>query len=335
MAEGPNQKGLYEAAIRSVGYYVPTKEVTNLDLEKLVDTTDEWIVTRTGISKRRFAEENQTTMDLTVHAANDALRKADMDPMEIDLIILGTSSPEMIIPATSCFVQQKIGANRAAAFDVSAACSGFLFALSIAQQFIATGHYKNVMVMGAETLSKYIDWKDRSTCVIFADGAGAAIVSRAQSGHKLIATKIHSDGNNSHLIQIPGGGSRYPASEKTIKERLHYIKMKGNETFKIAVKALEEVAREILEENNYKITDVDVLVPHQANLRIIDFVAKRLKIPKDQVVVNIEKYGNTSAASIPIALGEAIENNRIQKNDLVLMMAFGGGLSWSSSLVRW
>lgn len=329
------RKGLYNVAIKSIGYYVPSREVTNKDLEKVVDTTDEWIVTRTGISSRRLAEESQTTMDLAVVAAQNALKKAGMDAEELDLIILGTSSPEMIIPATSCFVQQKIGATRATAFDISAACSGFLFAMCIAHQFIATGHYKNVMTIGAETLSKYIDWQDRSTCVIFADGAGAAIITRANSGHQLIATKIHSNGNNVDLIQIPGGGSRYPASEKTLRERLHYIKMKGNETFRVAVKALEEVCREILEENNLKPSDVDLLVPHQANVRIIEYVTKRLHIPMDRVVINIDHIGNTSAASIPIALGEAIENNRMKEGDLVMMMAFGGGLAWSSSLVKW
>ncbi len=323
------------AIISGAGMGVPERVVTNHDLEKIVDTSDEWIRTRTGISQRHIAGEGDSLSQYCVEASRRAMQAAGIGPEEVDLIILATVTPDMPIPATACTIQHALGCTRAAAFDMAAGCSGFLYAQSVAKQFLVNARYRNVLVIGAELLSKYLDWEDRTTCVIFADGAGAVVMSRGKEPRGLLASAMHTDGSLVDLICLPGGGALHPPGHAMIDQRLHYIRMRGNETFKVAVRSLEEVSREVLDAADLRPDDVDWFVPHQANRRIIDAVGSRLKIGEDRCVINVDRYGNTSAASIPIALVEGVESGRIKHGDLVLMAAFGAGLTWGASLVRW
>lgn len=323
--------------IIGTGSYVPEKVLTNFDIEKIVDTSDEWIRTRTGMSERHIASDRDKASDLAVKAANRALKDSGIAPDEIDLILVATATPDMFFPSTACFVQSSIGAGRSAAFDISAACSGYIYALSVAENYIKNDKYNTVLLIASEVFSKYIDWGDRNTCVLFGDGAAATIL-RGVKGRRMdgiISTHIYSDGRYADLLYLRGGGSSCPLTHESINHKLHFLKMKGNSLFKIAIKNMSEVAREALSSNGYKISDVDILIPHQANKRIIDAVAENLKIPQEKIFINIEKYGNTSAASIPLALDEALKGGRIKKGDLILMVAFGGGLTWGSALIRW
>lgn len=323
------------ARLISTGSYAPKRVLTNFDLEKMVETTDEWIVDRSGVRKRHIASPKEAASDLAYEASKKALKKAGLKARDLDLIIVATVSGDMPFPSTGCVLQDRLGADKAAAFDINAACSGFIYGLSVADGFIRAGQFRRVLVAGAEVLSKITDWTDRSTCVLFGDGAGAAILEATEEDRGLVSIKIHSDGSMGDLLSLPAGGSRMPASEKTLAERMHYIKMKGNETFKVAVKALGKLVEDALKENGLGPEDISLLIPHQANLRIIKATADRLGLPMSKVFVNIEKYGNTSAASIPIALDEAVSAKRIKDGDYVLLEAFGGGLTWASALIKW
>ena len=301
----------------------------------MVDTSDEWITERTGIRERRIADKNQTASDLACEASNIAIERAGLKAEDIDLIIVATVTGDMPFPSTACFLQHKLGALNAAAFDINAACSGFLYALNIADNFIKAGRHRKVLVVGTEVLSKVTDWDDRATCVLFGDGAGAVIVEPTDEDRGILSMHINSDGRMWELLYLPGGGSRNPSSCDSVGQKLHYIKMKGNETFKVAVRTLEELVIKTLEENNLDSSRLSLLIPHQANLRIIQATADRLKIPMEKVIVNLDKFGNTSAASIPIALDEAVVNGRVKNGDYILLEAFGGGLTWASALIKW
>jgi 3-oxoacyl-[acyl-carrier-protein] synthase-3 len=326
---------LIKAKIISTGSYVPERVLTNFDLEKMVDTSDEWITERTGIKERRIANEKEASSDLAYEASKIALKRAGLKAKDLDLIILATVTGDMPIPSTACLLQAKLDAKNASAFDINAACSGFIYALTIADSFIKSGKYKRILVIGSEILSKFTDWEDRSTCVLFGDGAGAAILEATTEDRGIISTHIYSDGKLGDLLSMPGGGSRNPTSKDTIKKRMHYIKMKGNETFKVAVRTLESLVVETLKMNNLKPSQLSLLIPHQANLRIIMATAERLGLSLDKVLINLDKYGNTSAASIPIALDEAVRTGRIREGDYILLEAFGGGLTWGSVLIKW
>ncbi len=321
--------------ISGTGSFLPSHKLSNHDLEKMVDTSDEWIRTRTGITERRIADEKTITSDLAIEAANKAIKSAHKKSEDIDLIIVATVTPDMIFPATACFVQRGLGAKHAAAFDVSAACCGFIYALSVGSQFIASGMYNTVLVIGAEIYSRIVDWKDRNTCVLFGDGAGAVILEPTHQGEGILSFDLESNGNTADLLMVPGGGSKYPISTKIIEERLPFVKMKGNEVFKHAVTCLVKTTRKVLAKSHLKSEDVDFIVPHQANLRIIEVLAKKLKIENDKIFINIEKYGNTSAASIPIALDELVHSKRLKKGNIVVMNAFGAGLTWGACVMRW
>lgn len=333
----PITKGclLVRSRIISIGSYLPERVLSNFDLEKMVDTSDEWITERTGIKERRIADESQAASDLAFEASKIALERAGLNAGEIDLIIVATITGDMPFPSTACFLQNRLGASRAVGFDINATCSGFLYALYIADGFIRSGMHRKILVVGTEVLSKVTDWKDRTTCVIFGDGAGAAIVESTSEDRGILSMSINSDGSMWELINIPGGGSRNPASTDTLKKGLHSIRMKGNETFKVAVRTLEDVALKTLADNNMDPSQLSLLVPHQANLRIIQATADRLNLPMEKVFVNLEQYGNTSAASIPIALDEALTSGRIKDGDYILLEAFGGGLTWASALIKW
>ncbi len=324
-----------KAKIIGTGAYVPKQIITNHDLEQKIETTDRWIVERTGIRERRIAAEDEATSDLAYHAATHALHSAQVSPEEIDLILVATAMPDMFFPSTACIVQDKLKATRAAAFDLSAACSGFLYALAVGEQYIRSRTYKKVLVIGAEVMSRMINWSDRQTCILFGDGAGAVLLAPSRTPSGILSTHLHSDGSLWDLICVPGGGAALPASEQVLAERLNTIKMKGNETFKIAVRYLEEVAREALTANHLTISDIDHVIPHQANSRIIKAVADRLRLPMEKVILNMDRYGNTSAASIPLALSEAVGEGKIHKGDKILFLAFGGGVTWASALMQW
>lgn len=326
---------LVRSRILSVGSYLPERILTNSELESMVDTSDEWITERTGIRERHIADDHQAASDLAYEAAKIALVRAGLDAVDIDMIIVATITGDMPFPSTACFLQSKLGASRAVGFDINATCSGFLYGLYIADGFIRAGMQKRILVVGAEVLSRVTDWKDRTTCVLFGDGAGAAIVEASDDDRGILSMSINSDGNMWELINIPGGGSRNPSSSDTLKKRLHFIHMKGNETFKVAVRTLEDVALKTLADNQMKPEHLSLLVPHQANMRIIQATADRLNLPMERVFVNLERYGNTSAASIPIALDEALTSGRIKDGDYILLEAFGGGLTWGSALIKW
>jgi 3-oxoacyl-[acyl-carrier-protein] synthase-3 len=324
------------ARIRGTGSAVPEKVLTNSDLEKLVDTTDEWITSRTGIKERRIAADDEFTSTFATKAAQRALEMANVSPEELDLIVVGTVTPDFPFPATACLVQNNLKASKAVAFDISAACSGFLFGLSIADSFIKSGVAKKALVIGAETLSRITDWTDRNSCVLFGDGAGAVVLeAEEENGRGVLSTHVHSDGSYWELLHQPGYGSRNPAAKRISGENLAVIKMQGNEVFKLAVRAMEDAAQQALAANNLSTTDIDLFISHQANRRIIDAIGKRLGLTKEQVFINLERYGNTSAASIPLALDEANRSGRIKAGDLLLLDSFGGGLTWASALIRW
>ncbi len=322
------------AYIAGIGTYVPEKILTNFDLEKIVETSDEWIRTRSGIRERHIVDPNTATSDLAVRAAQRAMENASIEAKDLNAIILGTATPDMLFPSTACLVQSQIGARQIMSFDISAGCSGFLYGLGIADAMVKNG-YDNILVIGAETLSKVMDFTDRATCVLFGDGAGAVIVRKNNDDDNgIIASYFAADGSDWNLLHQPAGGSRIPASEESVKKRLHYIKMEGNEVFKLAVRAMIESAIQTLKRAKLSSKDVALLIPHQANIRIIEATAKRLDIPMEKVYVNLDKYGNTSAASIPIALAEALQEGRIKKNDYVLMVAFGAGFTWGGVLIK-
>ncbi len=320
--------------IIGLGMFAPPKIMTNADLERIVDTSDAWIMERTGIKERRVAEGGTPNSDVALQAARHALADAGVEPGEIDMVVVGTCTPDMPLPSTACFLQMKLGATRAFAVDINAACSGFIYSLSTADAMIRAGRGKKALVLGSEILSTITDYTDRGTCILFGAGAGAAVLSDGSDGEGVLSCHLHSDGNLWELIHAPGGGSLHPYSPETSKQWVHAIKMLGNETFKHAVTKLVEVSREALESNGVAVSDVDLFVPHQANERIISAVGKRLGIPEEKVFMNLSRYGNTSAASIPIALAEARAQGRLKKGDLVLLAAFGAGLTWGSALVR-
>lgn len=326
---------LCNAGILGTGFYVPEKIMTNADLEKIVETSDEWIVERTGIKERRIAEDNQPMSDLALRAAKAALADAGVAAEDLDLIIVATLTSDRIIPSTACMIQNLLGAKHAAAFDLSAACSGFAYAASVAAQFIETGAYKKALVIGAETLSKYINWEDRNTCVLFGDGAGAAVLGQVEEGYGILSFDLGSDGSGGDAIQIPSSGSLMPVSKETIDQKLNLIHMNGRDVFKFAVKAMGKTVKNSLAKIDMPQEKIDWLVPHQANIRIIESAAKRLSMPMDKVIVNIHKYGNMSAACIPIALAEAAAAKRFKRGDIIALSGFGAGLTWASCIIRW
>ncbi|NLW25495.1 MAG: ketoacyl-ACP synthase III [Clostridia bacterium] len=321
--------------IIGTGSYLPETIVTNEDLEKIIDTNDEWIVTRTGISERRKAPPEMATSDLGAIAAQRAIESANLRPEDIDLIIVATITPDMLFPSTACIIQEKIGATKAAAFDLSAACTGFIYGLSIAAQFIATGMYKYVLVIGAEVLSRILNPKDRSTLILFGDGAGAAVLGPVEEGYGFLSFDLGAEGSGGDLLYIKAGGSRFPASKETVEKGEHYIKMVGNEVFKFAVRIMGETSLKALEKAGLTQDDVNYLIPHQANIRIVDAAVKRLKLATEKVYVNLDKYGNMSGASVPVALDEAVRKGRINKGDNVILVGFGAGLTWGSCVIRW
>ncbi|PKM83568.1 MAG: 3-oxoacyl-ACP synthase [Firmicutes bacterium HGW-Firmicutes-13] len=327
--------GQISAGILGTGSYLPEQVLTNINMEQLVDTSDEWIRTRTGIEERRIAGKETAASDLAVLAAKGALEQSGLKGEDIDLIITASITPDMFFPATACIVQEKLGAKNAAAFDLMAACSGFIYGLSVAEQFIKTGAYKYILVIGVEILSKIVDWSDRSTCVLFGDGAGAAVLGPVHKGKGILFSRLGADGSGGELLKMPAGGSRMPSSVLSVENKMHCIKMSGNDIFKFAVKIMEEVTLEALTHCGFKVDDIDLLIPHQANLRIINSAAKRLKLPLKKVWVNINKYGNMSAASIPVALDEALSQHKIKEGNLVVLVGFGAGLTWGVNVIRW
>ena len=322
-------------SITGVGSYVPAKVLANAELEKMVDTSDEWITTRTGIKERRIAAKNEYTSDMAVKAAHRAMKMAGIAAEQVDLIITATITPDMPFPATACLVQQKLGAIRAAAFDLEAACSGFIYGLEIGQQFIMSRTYNTVLVIGAEKLSSIVDWQDRNTCVLFGDGAGAAVLQHRIDTHGLLTAVMGADGEKADLLFMPGGGSRCPATMESITTKRHYLRMEGRETFKSAVQAMCTAAQEALCRCELDISKIKCIIPHQANRRIIDAVGERLGATPDQLFVNVNRYGNTSAASVAIALDEAVASGKIRRGDLILMIVFGAGLTWGAAVIEW
>jgi 3-oxoacyl-[acyl-carrier-protein] synthase-3 len=328
-------KSRRSVSIIATGSYVPERVLTNQDLEQIVDTTDEWIRTRTGIRERRIAAADEATSDMATKAALAAMSQAEVKAEDIDLIIVATVTPDMFFPATACWVQKKLGAVRAACFDISAACSGFLFAMEIAQQFISTHVYNTVLIVGADKLSSIVNWSDRNTCVLFGDGAGAAILRNRGGSHGVIATHMGSDGEFGEILFMPGGGSRTPITCENIGQQLNTIKMQGKETYKQAVTAMSDAADRALDAAGLKYDDIACVIPHQANMRIIEAIAHRMGLPIEKFYVNLEKYGNTSAAAVAIALDEAHRAGRFKIGDYILLVVFGGGLTWASSVIQW
>ena len=322
-------------SIIGTGSYLPEKVLTNAELEKTVETSDEWITTRTGIRERRIAAEDETTSDLASKAALCAMENAGITADEIDLIIVATITPDMFFPSTACFVQTKIGAKKAACFDVGAACAGFLYALEIAQQFITSHTYDTILVIGAEKLSSIVDWTDRNTCVLFGDGAGAAVLRHRGGTHGVISTYMASDGGLSDILYIPGGGSRFPITKDNADQRLNCIKMNGKETYKHAVISMLDATNRALAAANLKASDLACIIPHQANLRIIEAIADRMNVPLERFMINLDRYGNTSAGAVAIALDEANRTGRMKEGDYILLVVFGGGLTWASSVIQW
>ncbi len=321
--------------ILSTGKYVPEKILTNADLEKMVETNDEWIVTRTGMKERHIAREDQASSDLAYEAALIALKKANLAPEDLDLILVATITPDSAFPSTACILQNRLGAKKAAAFDLSAACSGFIYGLASASNFIATGMYKNALVIGAECLSKITDYTDRNTCILFGDGAGAVVLGEVPEGRGFLSFELGADGSGGELLKLAGGGSRMPSSQSTVDNKQHYIYMAGSEVFKFAVRIMGNAAEEVLRKAGLEKSDIDLLVPHQANIRIIQSAVHRLNLPEEKCMINLHKYGNVSAASIPLALAEADEEGRIKPGDCVVLVGFGGGLTWGATAIRW
>ncbi|WP_138496574.1 beta-ketoacyl-ACP synthase III [Paenibacillus pinistramenti] len=326
---------LRPVGIIGTGMYVPEKVLTNADLEKMVETNDEWIVSRTGIRERHIAAPEQATSDLAYEAAVRALDKAGLKAEELDLIIVATITPDMAFPSTACILQEKLGAKKAAAFDLSAACSGFVYSLATAVNFIGSGMYGNALVIGADTLSRITDYTDRNTCVLFGDGAGAVVLGPVSEGRGFKSFDLGAEGTGGPLLNLEAGGSRLPASEETVKNGKHYIYMNGREVFKFAVRVMGTATDEVLRKAGFTKEDIDLFVPHQANIRIIQSAMQRLELPEEKCVINVDKYANTSAASIPLALVEAAEEGRIKEGDKVLLVGFGGGLTWGAATLVW
>jgi 3-oxoacyl-[acyl-carrier-protein] synthase-3 len=317
------------------GKYVPQRVLTNDDLTHMVDTSDEWIRTHTGVGERHIAAADETTASMTIQASHQALEMAGLDPAHLDLIIVATITPDHIFPSTSCLVQDALGATHAAAFDLSAGCSGFVYGLSVAADLIAAGAYKNVLVVGAETLSRITDWSDRDTCVLFGDGAGAVLLQANGANGGILSAVLGADGSGGDLLHMPAGGSRMPTSHQTVSERQHYLKMKGREVFRFAVQTMPTATRQVLEKAGLTLADLKLLIPHQSNQRITEAAAKALGIPPEAVFSNVEWYGNTSAASIPIALCDAVEQGRVRRGDVVVCVGFGAGLTWAAMAIQW
>lgn len=324
-----------DVGIIGTGSYVPEKVVTNFDLEKIVDTSDEWIVSRTGIKERRISSSEESSSDLAYEASVAALDNAEISAEQLDLIIVSTITPDHLIPSTASILQHRLGAKNAAAFDLSAACSGFLYGVATGAQFIKTGIYKYILVIGVDTLSKITDWSDRNTCVLFGDGAGAAVLGQVEDGYGFLSYDLGSDGAGGDLLIQKAGGSRIPISKASVEDKLHFIHMNGPEVFKFAVKIMEQASNKVIEKAGLRKEDINYLIPHQANIRIIDYARDRLNLEDDKVIINVDKYGNTSSASIPIALDEANKNNLFINGDNVLLVGFGGGLTWGATLIKW
>ena len=323
------------ARIAGVGSYTPEQVMTNQDLEEIVDTSDEWITKRTGIKERRIAKEDVTASDLAYQAAQVALKDADLAAEDLDLILVATSTPDhLAFPSTACILQDKLGIKEIPAFDVAAACTGFIYGVSTATQYIETGAYDNILLVGTEVFSKIIDWEDRDTCVLFGDGAGAAVLMPGEE-NGILANNLGADGSRSHVLEVPGGGSKKPISQQVLDERAHYVRMEGKAVFKFAVKVLGKAAEKALAEVKMTKDDIDYLIPHQANTRIIDAAAKRLDLNRDQIHVNLDEYGNTSAASIPLALDEAVKEGEIAPGDIIVLVGFGAGLTWGATVIEW
>ena len=326
--------GSPRSILRGIGSYVPERKVDNQELSEKVDTSDEWIRTRTGIKERRFAAENESTSDLALEASRRALEDAGVSPEKIDLVVVATITPDMAFPSTACLLQHKLGIPKVACFDLEAACSGFLYALDVADGMLSSGRYECALVVGAEKLSSIMDWEDRTTCVLFGDGAGAAVLAKEGEGAEMIGFQCGADGSNPSLLHQPAGGSMQPASQESVDSRGHFLKMNGREIFKSAVRVMERAAIELLEKHGFDKNEVDHVIPHQANARIVESLSQRLEIPLDRFYCNLHKFGNTSAASIPLALDEAYKSETFKKGDLGLLVAFGAGLTWSATLVR-
>ena len=322
-------------SIIGTGSYLPSRILTNAELEKMVETSDDWITTRTGIKERRISAEGECTSDLAANAGRSALENAGISAEEVDLIIVATVTPDMFFPSTSCFVQHKLGARNAACFDINAACSGFLYAVEIAQQFITSHTYDTVLVIGADKLSSIVDWTDRNTCVLFGDGAGAAVLRHRGGAHGVVSTYMASDGELTDILYMPGGAARFPITKENVDQKINCIKMNGKETYKYAINSMLEAANRALEDANLDPEDLACIIPHQANLRIIEAIAHRFGVPLDRFVVNLDRYGNTSAAAVAIALDEAHRTGRMKVGDYVLLVVFGGGLTWAASVVQW
>jgi 3-oxoacyl-[acyl-carrier-protein] synthase-3 len=323
-----------QTGILGLGCYLPSKKLTNKDLEKIVDTSDEWIMTRTGIRERRIAPKEFAASDMGAEAAKAAIKDAGLKPEDIDLIVTATVTGDMAFPSTACVIQDKIGAVNAAAFDINAACSGFVFGIITAKQFVDSGFYKNVLVIGAEKMTSLVDWTDRSTCVLFGDGAGACVVGKSKD-RQIVSYFIGCDGSGGNLLRLPAGGSRIPATEESVKNKLHFLKMEGNEVFKLAVKVMADAANKAITKAGLLCNEIDLLIPHQANIRILLAVAKRLGLSEEKIFFNIEKYGNMSSASTAVALAEASKEGRIKKGDNVCLAAFGAGLTYGAVVIKW
>ncbi len=321
--------------IKGVGKYLPDKILTNKDLENIVDTSDKWITTRTGIKQRRIADDNTASSDMGYKASKEAIADAGLKPEEIDLIIVASITADMFFPSTACLIQKELGIESVAAFDISAACTGFTYAVSIGEKFVKSGQYKNVLVVGTEKLSSITDWEDRNTCVLFGDGAGACILSESKDDNGILSSYLKADGNYGYLLKVPAGGSRMPATHETIDKRLHYLKMEGSELFKVAVRRMEESIKISLKKAGLTYSDIDVIVPHQANIRILKAVSRAINVPVEKFFINIQKYGNMSGASTAVALAEAVKQNFIKKGDIVVLVAFGGGLVWGANVIKW
>jgi 3-oxoacyl-[acyl-carrier-protein] synthase-3 len=323
------------AHITGWGMAVPEKTLTNAEISKMVDTSDEWIVSRTGIRERRIAGPDQTTASLATEAALRALEVANLHPGELDMIMLSTSSPEYLFPATACIVQDRIGAVNAGAFDLLAACTGFLYALNLGSQAIKSNGAENVLIIGSETLSRIVNWKDRNTCILFGDGAGAFVLQASEEPGGVLSAVLRSDGSGGDVLSLPGGGSRHPASMQTLYDGLHYIQMNGREVFRFATRVMTEATQQTIQSEKMTMDDIQLLIPHQANQRIINAAARGLNYPIDKVMINLDRYGNTSTASIPIATVEALEQGRLKPGDNTVMVAFGAGLTWGAALINW